>query len=170
MSKNGSKFIETWIFLLNCVSMQVNFKKMLKIRVFETAGFGQISTLGPTVQSGPRSTIFGNFSVVWEIIGIEMWSRASWKRIIMINMKKWQSPNYLSKWGVGTKNKKMLICVSTMYKWPIHTIETSYKVKNTWLLWPRVKLRIKSKCSLFFSIFAVFGVKMVKKMHFLLIW
>ena len=42
--KKGSKFIKTGQFSLYCVSKQVNFNKMSKLKVLEKVGFSQMST------------------------------------------------------------------------------------------------------------------------------
>lgn len=89
-------------------------------------------------------------------VAIEMWFWSPWKWNKKLDMKKWQSPKFLTKWGAGTKNQKMLVFVSTMYKWPILATETSYKVKNTRLLWPRVQSYEKIKIFTFFFIFCCF--------------
>ena len=136
---------------------------------WETLGFPKCGPAGPLCTVGRIKGSGAHLIKSQQKVAIETWFWAQWKRNNKLNMKKWQSPKFGPKWGSGTKNQEMLIFASTVYKWPIHAIRTSYKVKNTLLLWPRVPGYAKSKNIHFFFQFLLFlGSKWSKKCIFCL--
>ena len=63
--QNWVKIYWNLVILLNCVRKQVYFKKIFKIRILDKVRFSQMSTLQPTVHSGPKQQFQGHLIIPW---------------------------------------------------------------------------------------------------------
>jgi len=63
--QNWVKIYWNLLLLLNCVRKQVYFKKIVKNRILGKVRFFQMSTLQPTVHSGPKQQFRGHLVIPW---------------------------------------------------------------------------------------------------------